>query len=152
ARRRTFQPVFERLEPRLAPANVDILANHYDAFLSGANLQETDLTPAKVKASNFGRLFSYPVDGYVYSQPLYKANLAITGGRTTVVFAATEHDSVYALDADNPKAGPNGNGLYWQRSFIDPANGITTVPAPADVISADIVPEIGVTGTPVIDP
>src|SRR5262245_19942746 len=132
ARRRTFRPVFEWLEPRLAPANVDILSNNYDSFLSGANLQETTLTPANVNATNFGRLFSYPVDGYVYAQPLYKANLNIDAGVHNVVFVATEHDSVYALDADNPKAGPNGNGVYWQSSFIDPANGITTVPAPQD--------------------
>src|SRR5262245_27872916 len=149
--RATFRPAVEQLESRVTPANVDVLTSHYDAALSGVNTQETVLTPAHVNATEFGLLFSQPTDGYVYAQPLYKANLAIAGGTHNVVFAATEHDSVYAYDADSPTAGPNGNGLYWRTSFINPAAGVTTVPAPQDVISADIVPEIGITGTPVID-
>jgi hypothetical protein len=146
----SYRPRIERLETRLAPANVPVLSGHYDAFLSGANTQETALTPNTVNATNFGRLFNYAVDGYVYAQPLYVPNLAIAGGTHNVVFVATEHDSVYALDADNPTGGPNGNGRYWQRSFINPGAGVTSVPQP-DVISGDIVPEIGITGTPVID-
>src|SRR5262245_17023523 len=150
--RRACRPLLERLETRLAPANVDLLSNHYDRLLSGANTREEVLTPANVNSTNFGRLFSYPVDGYVYAQPLYKANLVIPGrGTRNVVFVATQHDSVYALDADNPNPA-TGGGLFWQRGFINPAAGITTVPAPQDVGSSDIVPEIGITGTPVIDP
>src|SRR5262249_21935642 len=150
--RNRFRPRLDRLESRLAPANVNVLSNHYDGLLSGANVQETALTPGNVNATNFGRLFSYAVDGYVYAQPLYRANLASPGRRThTVVFAATEHDSVYAFDADTSTPA-TGGGLLWSRTFITPAAGITTVPAPADVISSDIVPEIGITGAPVIDP
>jgi hypothetical protein len=143
--RRTSRPAFlELLEPRLALANVAVLSGHNDALLSGANTQETLLTPANVNPTNFGNLFNYAIDGYAYAQPLYVPNLAINGGTHNVVFAATEHDSVYAFDGD-------GGGQLWQRSFIDPANGVTSVPQP-DVISGDIVPEIGITGTPVIDP
>jgi hypothetical protein len=138
------------LEQRLAPANVPVLSGHYDGFLSGANTQETTLTPATVNPTNFGRLFNYAVDGYTYAQPLYVPNLTIAGVTHNVVFTATEHDSVYAFDADNPTAGPNHDGILWKDSFINPGAGVTSVPQP-DVISGDIVPEIGITGTPVID-
>jgi hypothetical protein len=141
----------EHLEARLAPANVDVLSYHNDRFLTGQNLMEDTLTPANVNATNFGKLFSVQVDGYIYAEPLYKANLDIAGGTHNVAFVATQHDSVYAIDADSPTAGPNGNGIYWQNSFIDPAHGITTVPSPSQISNSDIVPEIGITGTPVID-
>jgi hypothetical protein len=146
-----YRPHLEHLEPRLAPANVDVLNYHNDPFLTGQNLMEETLTPANVNPTSFGLLFSQPVDGYVYAEPLYKANFTIAGGTHNVAFAATEHDSVYAIDAESPVAGPNGNGIYWQTSFIDPANGITTVPSPSEISNSDIVPEIGITGTPVID-
>jgi hypothetical protein len=133
----------ERLETRLAPANVPVLKAHYDNLISGANTQEENLTLANVNSTNFGRLFNYPTDGYIYAQPLYVPK-DMYDGVHNVVFAATEHDSVYAFDAD-------GGGQLWKRSFIDPANGVTSVPQP-DVISGDIVPEVGITGTPVIDP
>ncbi len=149
--RRPFRPQLEHLETRLVPANVDVLTYHNDPFLSGQNLQEDTLTPANVNSTSFGQLFSQPVDGYVYAEPLYKANLKIAGGTHNVAFVATEHDSVYAIDTDSPTAGPNKNGIYWQTSFIDPAHGITTVPSPSQISNSDIVPEIGITGTPVID-
>jgi hypothetical protein len=141
--RRSSRLQVEHLETRLAPANIPVLSAHYDPLISGANTQETDLTPTSVNATNFGRLFNYAVDGYTYAQPLYVPK-GMYDGVHNVVFAATEHDSVYAFDAD-------GGGQLWKRSFIDPANGITSVPQP-DVISGDIVPEIGITGTPAIDP
>src|SRR5262245_13103365 len=136
-------PDLEALESRLAPANIPILSGHYDGFLSGANTQESILTPTNVNPTNFGNLFNYTIDGYAYAQPLYVPNLSVSGSTHNVVFAATEHASVYAFDAD-------GGGQLWKRSFIDPANRITTVPQP-DVISGDVVPEVGITGTPVID-
>src|SRR5262245_17377564 len=133
----------EQLESRVTPANVPILSGHYDGLLSGANTQETVLTPANVNPTNFGNLFNYAVDGYTYAQPLYVPNLTVGGGTHNVVFAATEHDSIYAFDGD-------GGGQLWKRSFLGPATGVTSVPQP-DVISGEIVPEIGITGTPVID-
>src|SRR5262249_29622582 len=140
---RSVRPAVENLEMRLAPAHIAVVSGHYDSFLSGANTQETILTPANVNPTNFGNLFNYSIDGYAYAQPLYVPNLTINGGTHNVVFAATEHDSVYAFDGD-------GGGQLWHRSFIDPANGVTSVPQP-DVISGDVVPEVGITGTPVID-
>jgi hypothetical protein len=148
---RTCRPVLERLETRLVPANVDVLSYHDDPLLTGQNLQEESLTPANVNVTNFGKLFSQAVDGPIYAQPLYKANLSIAGGTHNVVFVATENDSLYAFDADSPTAGPTANGLYWRDTFVDPAHGVTAVP-PTDVGNPDIVPTIGITGTPVIDP
>jgi hypothetical protein len=123
-----------------------MLTYHNDAARTGQNQQETLLAPANVNAAGFGRLFSFPVDGYVYAQPLYVRNVPIGGQPHNVVLVATEHDSVYAFDADNQVAAP-----LWHTSFIDPATGVTTVPSD-DVSCDDLVPEIGITGTPVIDP
>ena len=135
--RRVSRPaLLEHLEPRLALANVPVLSGHNDSLLSGANTQEILLTPANVNPTNFGNLYNYAIDGYAYAQPLYVPNLTVNSAVHNVVFAATEHDSVYAFDGD-------GGGQLWKRTFLDPANGVTSVPQP-DVISGDIVPEIGI--------
>jgi hypothetical protein len=137
----------------LAPANVSVTSFHYDPTLTGQNLQETALTPANVNANTFGKLASVPVDGYTYATPLYVADLMIGDTPHNVAFVATEHDSVYAFDIVNDATSPTGTGItqLWQRSFINPSARITTVPS-GDVGSGDIVPEIGITGSPVIDP
>lgn len=141
------------------PEPVNVLTYHNDNARTGQNLKETLLTPENVKSTTFGKLFSFPVDGYVYAQPLYVSKVLMNGQRRNVVYVATEHNSVYAFDAEN------GEQL-WHVSFIDKDNGITTVPS-QDTASppgykgpgpiwpdgcADLTPEIGITGTPVIDP
>ena len=128
-----------------ARAQVNVTTWHNDLARSGLNPQETILTTANVNVSTFGRLFSVPVDGEVYAQPLILSGVSIGGGTHNVVYIATEHDSVYAIDADS-------GATYAQVSLI-PAGG-TTVNTSSDLVPAcgDIEPEVGITGTPVIDP
>ncbi|HTU41304.1 MAG TPA: Ig-like domain-containing protein [Candidatus Aquilonibacter sp.] len=121
---------------------VNIPTYHVDQNRSGANLNETTLTPANVTVSSFGKLFSYLVDGYVYGQPLLVSNLTMGDGSThNVLFAATENDSVYAFDADS-NAGTNA-GLLWQTSLLQSGESAVT--------NGPIQPVEGVTSTPAID-
>ncbi len=129
-------------------SQTNVLTYHNDLARTGQNLKETILTPANVRSSGFGKVSTLPVDGDVYAQPLYMENVAVAGGGThNVVFVATEHDSVYAFDADGPGTTP-----LWHTSFINSATGVRPVLASNDVQCGDLIPEIGITGTPVIDP
>ena len=126
-----------------------VLTQHNDLSRTGQNVNETILTPGNVSAGNFGKVFSLPVDGQVLAQPLYIPNLAVNGAAHNVVFVATEHDSVYALDADVPAAP------LWQASLLDAAHGAAagaTSDPESDTGCNNITPEYGITGTPVIDP
>jgi hypothetical protein len=117
---------------------------HNDLARTGQNLQEYALTPTTVSSGNFGKRWTCTVDGNIFAQPLYAANLAIGGGVHNVLFVATEHDSVYAFDADDP-----GCSTYWQISTL--GTGITTIPI-ADADNCNGIPtEFGITGSPVID-
>jgi hypothetical protein len=116
---------------------------HADRFRSGVNLQEFALTKSTIKSTTFGKVFSRVVDGQIYAQPLYVANLTIAGAKHNVVFVATEHSSVYAFEADGRTTTP-----FWKRSFINPSAGITTISKPANAL---IAPEISISSTPVID-
>jgi Abnormal spindle-like microcephaly-assoc'd, ASPM-SPD-2-Hydin/PQQ-like domain len=120
-----------------------------DTLRTGQNLNEVALTTGNVNRTQFGKLFSYPVDGYTFAQPLYVPGVNIGGTIHNVVYVATENDSVYAFDADNNGIG---GGQLWLTSFINPANGVTTVPQGAVENGNDIPIQIGITGTPVIDP
>ena len=142
-------PTLDTVPP--AAGGTDVLTYHNDTSRTGANLNETTLTPQNVNASSFGRLFRYTLDGQVYAQPLEVSQVTMGDGTVhNVLIVATENDSVYALDANDPTAGPRHNGVLWQDSFIDPANGITTVPS-QDVENNGVGPTYGITSTPVID-
>ena len=123
-------------------AQVNVTTYHNDNTRTGQNTQETILTPANVNSGQFGKLFSVTVDGWVYAQPLYLSNVNIAGGTHNVLYVATEHDSLYAIDADK-------GTVYWQISLI-PSGG-STVNSSSDLGCGDLVPEVGITGTPVID-
>jgi hypothetical protein len=129
---------------------------HNDNARDGANTQEYALTTANVGSATFGKLFSCTVDGAIYAQPLWVANRTINGAQHNVVIVATMHDSVYAFDADSSPCV-----VLWHANLLDTAHGATanetSVPSgTANTLVGlglgDIKPEIGITGTPVIDP
>lgn len=131
---------------------VGVTTYHNDLSRDGVNAQEYALTPSNVTTATFGKLFSCPVDGFIYTQPLWMANLTIGGARHNVVFVATENDSLYAFDADTAPCT-----TLWHVNLIDTNHGAFSgeTAVPNTLVGSgfgDIQPMIGVTGTPVIDP
>ncbi len=122
-----------------------------DTTRQGVNSKEYALTPATVSGSTFGKLFSCPangsLDGFVFAQPLYVANLTVGGSKHNIVFVATEGDSLYAFDADSSPCV-----TLWHASFTlpGPPTGVTPIPN-TEAGNNNIGPNIGITGTPVID-
>jgi hypothetical protein len=134
---------------------ISVVTGRDDNARSGQNTNETILTLANVNTNTFGLLFSHPIDGCMVAQPLVLANVLVPGqGIQDLVFAATEHDSVYAFNADN-NAGANAAPV-WQVSFINAAGGIMPLQSATDLQASSSPgfygPEVGISGTPVIDP
>jgi hypothetical protein len=122
-----------------AAGGADVLTYKNDLARTGWNQHETTLTTANVRSSTFGLQHLLPGDGWVYAQPLYVSSLSIAGGTHNVVYTTTEHNSVYAYDADS-------GAKLWQVSLTRAGE---TVSDNRDC--TQITPEIGVTATPVID-
>ena len=128
-----------------------VYSYHNDLSRDGVNSQEYALTTANV-TSSFGKLASCAVDGAVYAQPLWVANVTIGAAKHNVVFVATQHDGLFAFDADSVPCA-----TLWTASLIDAAHGASAgeTSVPGNLVGqgdGDIQPEVGVTGTPVIDP
>jgi hypothetical protein len=129
---------------------INVLTNHYDVARTGANTNERILTTSNVNTASFGLKFKVEVTGRIYGQPLYVSGLTIGGSVHNVVYVATEHNMVYAFDADTGttlwSAGPietpvilgTGAGASWEPGCADMGSGASTY-------------EVGITSTPVID-
>jgi hypothetical protein len=121
-------------------STTDVLTHHNDIARTGQNLTETILNPGNVTSAKFGKIGFYSVDGLVDAQPLYVSNVAVPGnGMHNILIVASEHDSVYAFDADS-------GTVLWQTSALQ--SGETTSDSRG---CTQVVPEIGITSTPVID-
>src|SRR5580698_1653427 len=129
-----------------ALGQVQVLTEHNDGARTGANTAEKILTTANVNANTFGKLFTQNVDGYIVGQPLYVSGITMADGKKhNVAYVATQHDSVFAFDADSLQAP------LWTVSFINPAAGITSVPIHDFGCAGTAYSEIGIMSTPVID-
>ena len=127
-------------EPNLPSAQpVNVLTYHYDNQRTGLTRLETILTPANVNSNGFGKVNSLSTDGKVDGEPLYASNVVINNQNHNVIYAVTEHDSIYAFDADN-------GTLLWQKTALRQGE------SPSDDHGcSQISPEIGITNTPMID-
>ena len=127
----------------------DNVTFHQNNARQGWYEAETTLTTANVASSNFGLIGTLaapsgmPAFGKVYSQPLYATNESIGGTAHNLVIVSTATDQVYAFDDTT-------GGVVWERSFTNPGAGITQQ-SWSDTGCSDVNPDIGITGTPVID-
>lgn len=128
------------------PCIAQVTTSQYDNSRTGATLDEKILTPQNVNSRQFGKLGAFKVDGPVYAQPLFVPGVEIPGkGTHDVLYIATEHDSVYAFDANRTDDPP-----LWQVSFLDKTKGV--IPLSEDDVQCFFIrPEVGITSTPVID-
>jgi hypothetical protein len=126
-----------------------VIMQHNDLSRTGQYLTETTLTPSNVNSTQFGKVFSYPVDGQMFTQPLYVPDVTINGTSHNVVYVATENDSVYAFDADGLSSTP-----LWQVNYLDSTSSLSVTPVPCGTdgsttdISCNVFPYYGITGTP----
>src|ERR1035438_2313893 len=127
---------------------VSVLTQHNDTSRTGQNLQETLLTTSNVNVANFGKLFSLPVDGNIFAQPLYVPALTIGGATHNVVYVATAQNSVFAFDADSGNTTP-----LWSVNLGTPVPSQDICSTdPVECPYTDVIPVIGILATPVIDP
>jgi hypothetical protein len=133
-----------------------VLTYHNNLSRDGTNTHEFALTLSNVNTSTFGKLFSCQADGAIYAQPLWVPNLTVAGSSHNVIIVGTQHESLYAFDADSTPCR-----TLWHVNLIDSAHGGTSGEASVPSAGAgalvgsgygDISPEVGITGTPVIDP
>ncbi|MGA8937851.1 MAG: hypothetical protein WB439_01680, partial [Acidobacteriaceae bacterium] len=121
------------------PSGHDVTTYHNDNARTGLNPNETILTTANVNSATFGKLNVLTADGVVDAEPLYLSAVTINGQTHNVLYVVTEHDSVYAFDADS-------GAQLWKVSTL--GSGETTSD---DHSCTQVAPEIGITSTPVID-
>jgi hypothetical protein len=143
-KQKVFGPVFFLLSAVAGFGQpVSVITNRYNNDRTGLNPSETVLNTSTVSDSTFGKLFSLPVDGQVYAQPLYLANVSIGGVVHNVVYAVTMNNSIYAFDANNP-AGQ----VLWQVN-VGPPMPCSAIPY--CLVYPGLQPVIGIASTPVID-
>jgi hypothetical protein len=138
-----------RIDLKPGPADA-VLTARGDMSRLGLDDSEPALSQGALSSGRFGKRVAYPVDGKIYAQPLYVPGLTIGDAKHDVVIVATEHDSVYAFDADATSPAPP----LWRVSLLQP--GARAFQAASDRVAKNrlcdsIVPEVGITGTPVVD-
>ena len=124
----------------------DVLMYHNDASRTGTQSYETALTPANVSSTTFAKLYTYPVDSYLFAQPLYVGGIGMPDGNVhNLVIAASSRGTVYAFDADNNNPA---TGSLWSESLLPTGD---RYPVASDYGGCSNPPEAGIVGTPVID-